>query len=119
MSSVGSAMSTSSIASSSSGSMSSSSTGQLTGCPEVDCPTCLASECAKLVCEAEYTKCQANPDCVELEKCLSLCGGDLECPQECQTKFPGGAKDYSAKSTCFFCSPDACKALCDTNNTCK
>jgi len=118
-SSVSSGMPSGSVASSSGGSMSSSATGQLTGCPEIDCPTCLASECAKLVCETEYKKCQANPDCVGLEACLAKCGSDLECPQECQKKYPGGAKDYSAKSTCFFCSPDACKALCDTTNTCK
>lgn len=107
------------VASSSAAGPGSSSSGTLTGCPELDCPSCLVSDCAKLVCETEFTKCKANPDCLALEDCLSKCGGDFECPQECQTKYPGGAKDYSAKSTCVFCSPDACKALCDTNNTCK
>lgn len=97
---------------------SSSTGGPLPGCQEDDCVACRSSECAKLVCSTEIAACEANPDCVSLKLCLGQCAGDLECPDVCFDTYKGGLTDYSAESTCLFCHPDACRALCDVDMTC-
>ncbi|MBM4357033.1 MAG: hypothetical protein FJ096_02885 [Deltaproteobacteria bacterium] len=98
---------------------SSSTGGPLPGCQEDNCVSCRNSECAKLLCTAEIIACDDNPDCVGLTQCLAKCGGDLECPDVCFATHKAGLGDYSAKSTCLFCHPDGCRALCDVNMTCK
>jgi hypothetical protein len=98
---------------------SSSTGGPLPGCQEDTCVACRNSECAKLVCSTEIAACDANPDCGALTQCLANCGGDLECPDVCFATHKNGLPDYSKKSTCLFCHPDGCRAICDVNKTCK
>ena len=97
---------------------SSSSTGGGTGCVANDCKECLTTECAELACSTEIMACDAEPDCVGYEACLSSCQS-VTCLTQCKMAYPAGPKYYSAKSTCIYCSPEACRDLCNTNNICK
>lgn len=98
--------------------MSSSSSGGGLGCASNDCNECLASECAKLACSAEFAACDTEPDCLPYETCLTACQSPT-CITQCKTMYPNGPKFVSAKSTCTFCSPTACRDYCNTNNICK
>jgi len=113
-----SAVASSSASSSVASSTVASSTSTGGGCFAASCKDCTSSECAKLACTTEVLACDNDPDCVGYEACLKSCSSST-CITQCKTKYPNGPKLYSAKSTCVYCSPDACKDLCDVNNTCK
>jgi hypothetical protein len=78
-----------------------------------DCQTCAFDS----LCMTQYADCQAEPQCIALDECVSACReGDDACVQACVDANPNGADPLLALLECIFC--DACYVTCDGASNC-
>jgi hypothetical protein len=86
--------------------------GTATSCDQSgDCASC--ATCAITAdCGQQYAQCQANPDCNSIVQCVTGCGTDAGCVQDCASQSPGGAADFEPLAACVLC--DACPSDCST-----
>jgi hypothetical protein len=67
-----------------------------------DCGAC--SECAsQVLCAELLSTCVNNAACNGLDVCVTNCGADLDCKQDCVAANPNGAADYEAATRCVYC----------------
>jgi hypothetical protein len=85
-------------------------------CDEQDnCVAC--SSCAtEAICRTQLATCQDNSFCLGLDQCIGLCGGMVQCEDDCFAMNSPGANDYVALRECLFC--DACPSDCAGQTTC-
>ena len=80
-----------------------------------DCDTCIM--CAsRSGCAAVQASCLDNSACAGIDQCMSLCGADLGCQQQCYSNNPTGVSAYNAWSDCFYC--DQCPSDCRGFQSC-
>lgn len=78
-----------------------------------DCRTCAANGPCFDVTQA----CLADPTCVGIDECLTLCGATPEeCWETCRAQNPTGTDLYDAARLCIDC--DVCEATCATTLVC-
>ncbi len=74
-----------------------------------NCDQCI--QCANDdVCRDLLAACQDNSACLGLDGCISLCGGMVQCEEDCYAGNSQGIDDYVALAECIFC--DQCRADC-------
>jgi hypothetical protein len=67
-----------------------------------DCASCV--NCAsQVLCVAQIQACNQNSECLGLDQCISICGSDTDCKQQCLNGNPGGVAAYSAAASCLYC----------------
>ena len=71
-----------------------------------ECETCANQG----MCAEERSNCATASACVAINECLPLCGGDLQCEQDCYTNNSAGIGLYNAWRNCVIC--DACPTDC-------
>ncbi len=78
-----------------------------------DCRTCATNGPCFEVTQA----CLADPTCVGIDECLTLCGATPEeCWETCRAQNPTGTDLYDAARGCIDC--DVCEATCATAVVC-
>lgn len=88
-----------------------------TGCDtEPTCDSCFSCA-AKSVCAASVTACQNDSSCVAIDECVTFCGGDPDCEEECGLQNLPGVDAYNAAMGCLYCQgcPNRCSdfAVCN------
>ncbi|MBW2525533.1 MAG: hypothetical protein JRI23_15220 [Deltaproteobacteria bacterium] len=80
------------------------------------CQECLAcadaNPCAQLI-----SNCVTNAACAGLDQCITLCGADTTCQQQCYMNNPTGVSPYNAAQDCRYC--DQCPSDCSGIRDCE
>jgi hypothetical protein len=80
------------------------------------CNECLDCAAAN-PCRTLVQQCQQNSACTGLEQCLDICGGLVDCENDCRNNNPNGITLYNAKLDCLYCQQ--CPGDCAGFRTCE
>jgi len=69
-------------------------------CGEFASPIPGCQTCQEATCCAQSTSCATNTSCADLDLCVSNCFGTASCPNDCQTQYAQGVKNYTASLAC-------------------
>ena len=86
-----------------------------------DCDSCMASACAKEVCQDDISACDANPNCDKFGKCMDACSIDPDpatCTGDCGMKYMDGIQDFGNMLSCLVCNQEACYGDCNGKQNC-
>lgn len=75
-----------------------------------DCNECGQCAAGSETCAALLNACQQNPSCISIDECVTICGADLECRDQCFLFNPEGVQSWDAASRCLYC--DVCASDC-------
>jgi hypothetical protein len=76
------------------------------------CRTCAAAE----PCSVLISTCLNDASCQAIDQCVTICGGDLVCQQQCFDGNPAGVAPYNAANDCIYC--DECASDCAGSHAC-
>ena len=80
-----------------------------------NCQSCLSCALAN-PCAALYNTCLQDANCQAVDQCIGICGGDLQCQQQCFDGNPSGVAPYNAVRNCLYC--DECPSDCAGQYSC-
>jgi len=80
-----------------------------------DCQSCLSCAAGE-PCSELISACVNDANCQSVDQCVTICGADLDCREQCYLGNPAGVAPYKAANDCLYC--DECPSDCSGAYSC-